>query len=182
MKRSLVNPSAAQMFAMNTKNLPYSLVVVLLRVGLVALIVAAGWIVTKTLPTFSADTSDAPETTTVQIILRRDHKDSAATDGLPVRLYPIDIVAVHHEFFAERRAGERYDDFMKQRMKGRAPMSVSLDPQGQATVALPRGNWWIHVTAPGEEEIEWRLPVKVSGRQLLVELTPQNAYLRTKSF
>jgi hypothetical protein len=34
----------------------------------------------------------------------------------------------------------------------------------------------------GEEQLEWRLPVTVIGAKQIVELTPQNAYTRSKSF
>jgi len=34
----------------------------------------------------------------------------------------------------------------------------------------------------GDEELEWRLPIKVSGRKQTVELTSQNIYARTRSF
>jgi hypothetical protein len=101
---------------------------------------------------------------------------------VPVEVYPIDIVAVRHEFFTERRAGERFDEFLKQRMKGRSPINTRFDLQGQATVTLSPGNWWIHATLPGDEELEWRLPITVGGTKQVVELTPQNAYTKSKSF
>jgi hypothetical protein len=34
----------------------------------------------------------------------------------------------------------------------------------------------------GEEQLEWRLPVKVTGDKQIIELTTQNAYTRSKSF
>ena len=101
---------------------------------------------------------------------------------VPISLYPVDIVAVRHEFFTEPRAGKRFEDFLKERMKGRAPISARLDKQGQGVVALPAGNWWLHATLPGDEQLEWRLPVKVTGTKQIVELTSQNAYTRSKSF
>lgn len=146
-------------------------------------VVAAGWFVYRALPrSSSANEGEASNATIVQIVIRRDQKNARPTDGLPFEVYPIDIVAVRHEFFTERRAGERFDDFIKQRMKGRAPISGRFDVQGQANMVINPGNWWIHATLPGEEELEWRLPVSVGGRKQVVELTPQNAYLRSKSF
>jgi hypothetical protein len=169
---------------MKNKNLWYSVVVLVLRVALVTVLVGAGWFIYKELPGSSSanDTSEAYEATAVQIVLRRGQKTARATDGLPVELYPIDIVAVRHEFFTERRAGERFDDFLKERMKGRVPISSRFDMKGQTIVAVAPGNWWIHATLPGDEELEWRLPVSVGGRKQIVELTPQNAYIRSKSF
>ena len=158
--------------------------VLVLRVALIIGLLTSGWFIYKELPSPSSanNASEQYEATALQIVIRRDQKAVGATDGLPVEIYPIDIVAVRHEFFTERRAGERFDDFLKQRMKGRAPVSARFDMQGQAIVEVTPGNWWIHATLPGDEELEWRLPVNVAGRKQLVELTPQNAYLRSKSF
>ncbi len=167
---------------MTTEKIWYTVVVLALRVALVVAFAVGVWFVYQTLPNSYPVVADQSDATTVEIVLRRDQKNARATDGLPVQVYPIDIVAVRHEFFAERRAGERFDDFLKQRMKGRSPVSGKFDAQGEASVSLPPGNWWIHATIPGEEEIEWRLPVTVGHRKQVVELTPQNAYLRSKSF
>jgi hypothetical protein len=168
---------------MKAKGLIYSLVVLMLRVGLVVVLFAAGWFVYQKLPQPSSTAADQnTENTTVQIILRRDQKVSTAAVNVPIELYPIDIVAVRNEFFTERRAGERFDDFRNQRMKGRSRITSRFDTQGQATVSVSPGNWWIYVTLPGEEELEWRLPVSIGGRKQIVELTPQNAYTRSKSF
>jgi hypothetical protein len=170
-------------FAMRIQKLWYSVLVLVLRVTLVTLLVVASWFVYTALPpSHSAGGGESPGATTVQIVLRQHQKTARATDGLILEIYPIDIVAVRHEFFAERRAGERFDDFLKQRMKGRAPLSGRFDVHGQATVALAPGNWWIHATLPGDEELEWRLRVTIGDRNQIVELTPLNAYLRSKSF
>lgn len=101
---------------------------------------------------------------------------------IPVELYPVDIVAVRHEYFIERRAGKRFDDFLNERMNGRAPITTHLDRQGIAVISVPPGNWWVHAVLAGDEDLEWRLPIEVTGPELTIELTPQNAYARTKSF
>ncbi|HEY6120504.1 MAG TPA: hypothetical protein VIV66_11120 [Pyrinomonadaceae bacterium] len=168
---------------MNIRNLTYGLIVLALRVGLVLAIVTAGWLIYRQLPPASAvDDGLASAATTVQIILHRDQKVSTAVLEVPIELYPIDIVAVRHEFYSERRAGERFDDFLKQRMKGRTPINGKFDAKGEALLVVPPGNWWIHATLPGDEELEWRLPISVGGRNQVIELTPQNAYTRTKTF
>ena len=168
---------------MKIKNRLYSVLVIVLRLSLVVALFAAGWLVFRTLPQ-SAETSTESRnsTTTLQILLRGDPRTAASAFNVPVEVYPIDIVAVRHEFFTERRAGERFDEFLKQRMKGRSPINTRFDSQGQATVSLNPGNWWIHTTLPGDEELEWRLPITVGGTKQIVELTPQNAYTRSKSF
>ena len=33
-----------------------------------------------------------------------------------------------------------------------------------------------------DEQLEWRLPVTVGGAKQTIELTPQNAYTRSKTF
>ena len=97
-------------------------------------------------------------------------------------LYPVDIIAVRHEFFTETRPGKRFEDFLKERMKGRSPVNARLDKQGQGAVTLAPGSWWLHATLSGDEQLEWRLPVTVGGTKQVIELTPQNAYTRSKTF
>ena len=92
------------------------------------------------------------------------------------------MAAVQREFISEHRPGVRFDDFLARRMQGRAPVAARLDQNGQATVTIPPGRWWIHATLAGTEEITWRLPVNIGGREQTVELTPDNAYMRAKSF
>src|SRR5262249_58975062 len=107
---------------MRARALSYSLIVLLLRVALVVLLFGVGWLVYRKLPpSSSASNAQGTGPTALQIVLRSDQRFSGAALDVPVELYPIDIVAVRHEFFAERRAGERFDDFVKQRMKGRSP-------------------------------------------------------------
>lgn len=101
---------------------------------------------------------------------------------IPIEIYPVDIVAVRHEYFTERRAGKRFDDFLSERMKGRTPVTARLDRQGQTSVVISPGTWWVHAVLSGEEDLEWRLPINVSGPKQVIELTSQNAYGRTKSF
>jgi hypothetical protein len=71
---------------------------------------------------------------------------------------------------------------LKERMKGRSPVNARLDKQGHGSVSLPPGNWWLHATISGDEQLEWRLPVTVVGSKQVIELTPQNAYTRSKTF
>jgi len=67
-------------------------------------------------------------------------------------------------------------------MKGRSPIDAQLDKQGQGSVLLSTGSWWLHATISGDEQLEWRLPVTVTGAKQTVELTPQNAYTRSNTF
>jgi hypothetical protein len=159
------------------------LITLLLRGGLIAALLSAGWFIYARLP--HEVTKNQPVTsgeTILHIILRQPAGTGAEAHDISVELYPVDIVAVRHEYFTERRAGKRFDDFLRERMKGRNPITARLDQAGQTTVMISAGNWWLHATLPGEEDLEWRLPVNVGGPKQTIELTSQNVYTRTKSF
>jgi hypothetical protein len=158
-----------------------SLLIWTLRVALVGALIGAGWLVYRELPATSASDSRSLTATNLQVVMHPPDNGGAALDVL-VSLYPIDVVAVRHEFFAEPRAGKRYEDFLKERMKGRSPISMKLDKQGYGTVVLSPGNWWLHAILDGDEKLEWHLPVTVRGAKQTVELTPQNAYTRSRTF
>jgi hypothetical protein len=166
---------------LKTKSIFRVVITLLLRVGLVVALVSAGSIIYNQLPyqPLPAPLATGAETT-LQIVLRRSPGLEAL--DIPIELYPIDIVAVRQEYFTERRAGKRFDDFLSDRMKGRTPVTARLDLQGQTSVVLSPGNWWLHALSSGEEDLEWRLPVSVAGRSQTVELTSQNVYTRTRSF
>jgi len=154
-----------------------------LRTGLIAALIAAGWAIYSQLPDQPATEPQAANGETVlQIVLRPSLTREAEVLDIPVELYPVDIVSVRDEYFSERRAGKRFDDFLSERMKGRNPVTAKLDRQGQTSVVINPGNWWLHALLSGDEELEWRLPIKVSGRKQTVELTSQNIYARTRSF
>lgn len=168
---------------MKTTDTFYSLVTLILRAALVVALISAGWLIYSTLPEEApANTQDAQAETSLQIVLRPSIATDAEALDIPVELYPIDIVAVRHEYFTERRAGKRFDDFLNERMKGRTPVTAKLDKQGQTSLVVSSGHWWLHALLAGEEELEWRLPITVAGRKQTVELTSQNVYTRTRSF
>ena len=158
------------------------LVILSLQAVLIAVLVGAGWMIYRRLPASAADDESDRGTTTLQIVIRQPPETVGPALDVAVRLYPVDIVAVRHEFFTEPRAGKRFDDFLKERMKGRSPIDARLDKQGQGAVLLSPGSWWLHATLSGDEQLEWRLPVTVGGSRQTVELTPQNAYTRSKTF
>jgi hypothetical protein len=156
----------------------------LLRVALLAVIIGAGWNIYRQLPGGGdAETADnAAGETTLQIILRPSPKDEGVAINIPVQLYPIDVAAVQREFGFERRPGVRFEDFLKTRMHGRAPIKAQLDATGQATVMVAPGKWWLYAALTGPENVEWELPLNVSGHQQTIELNTANVYARTKSF
>ena len=165
---------------MKTTSIFHGLLTLVLRAGLVVALISTGWAIYTQLPPPSTNPPASSGETTLQIVLQPPAGIEAL--DIPVELYPIDVVAVRHEYFTERRAGKRFDDFLSERMKGRKPVTGRLDKQGQMAVVISPGNWWLHAILSGEEDLEWRLPITVAGGKQIVELTSQNIYTRTKSF
>ena len=160
-----------------------ALAIVALQAALLAVLVGAGWLIYRQLPASASDVAANQRTTTLQIVIRQTPESVGPELDVAVNLYPVDILAVRHEFFTEQRRGKRFEDFLKERMRGRSPVHGRLDKQGQGAVNVAPGSWWLHATVSGDEQLEWRLPVRVaSGVRQTVELTPQNAYTRSKSF
>ena len=157
------------------------LAILVLQVALILVLAGAGWAIYRRLPASAAVEPDRGSTS-LQIIIKQAPESVGPALDASVRLYPVDLIAVQHEFFTEPRAGKRFDDFLKERMKGRSPIDARLDKQGQGAVLLPPGSWWLHATLSGDEQLEWRLPVNVTGSKQVIELTPQNAYTRSKTF
>lgn len=159
-----------------------SLLILALQVALIVMLVGAGWFIYHQLPDDATEARLNQGTTTVQIIVRQPPDGAGPALDVVVSLYPVDMVAVKHEYFTEPRPGKRLEDFVKERMKGRSPINTHLDKQGQGLVTLAPGSWWLHATLAGDEQLEWRLPVTVTGTKQVIELTPQNAYTRSKTF
>ena len=159
-----------------------ALAIRLLQASLVFVLVGAAWIIYRSLPTFPDKTEPERGTTTLQIVIEGAAETHAMALDVAIDIYPVDLVAVRHEFFTEPRTGKRFDDFLKERMKGRTPITTHLDKQGRGSVNIAPGSWWVHAKVSGEEELEWRLPLTVSGDKQTLQLNPQNAYTRSKAF
>lgn len=159
-----------------------SVVILALQVALLALLVGGGWAIYRQLPASTSDVRADRRATTLQIVIRQPPDGAGSSLDVAVSLYPVDIIAVRHEFFTEPRHGKRFEDFLKERMRGRNPVNSRLDKEGNGLVTLPPGNWWLHATLSGDEQLEWRLPVTVGNSKQTIELTPQNAYTRSKTF
>jgi hypothetical protein len=158
------------------------LLIRLLQASLILVLAGAGWAIYRQLPASGTDVRSNQGTTTLQIFIRQPPETVGPELDVAVSLYPVDIVAVRHEFFTEQRPGKRFEDFLKERMKGRSPINARLDKQGQGSITLAPGSWWLHATLSGDEQLEWRLPVTVTGSKQVIELTPKNAYTRSKTF
>ncbi|MEO8436049.1 MAG: hypothetical protein ABI596_14205 [Pyrinomonadaceae bacterium] len=160
------------------------ILLVLLRTALPVALLMAGWSVYRNLPVEEPDAGNAIRSaaeTTLQIVLRQPSNFQGRLD-VAVNLYPVDVSAVQREFLSKPHAGTTFEDFLKRRMDGRSPLKGRLDKQGQTTVNVPQGAWWLVAQLSGDNEIEWRLPINVAGRRQSVELTAENAYGRSKVF
>lgn len=158
------------------------LVILVLQGLLILLLVGGAWLIYRQLPASGAENAGNQQKTDLQIFIRQTPESVGPSLDVAVSLYPVDIIAVRHEFFTEPPKGKRFEDFLKERMKGRSPVNARLDKQGHGSVSLAPGSWWLHATLSGEEQLEWRLPVTVVGTKQVIELTPQNAYTRSKTF
>lgn len=170
---------------MKTEGPAYQIAIIILRVAVLAALVGAGWSVYRRLPEdggASLTGGEAASATLLSIELRPSPEDAVASLGVRVELYPVDIAAVRREYASEPRPGLRFDDFLKRRMRGRTPLEAQLNEQGDATVMITPGKWWIHAVLAGQHSVEWRLPLTVYGRRQTVQLTSDNAYARTKTF
>lgn len=157
-----------------------NVLILVLRVVFVVALAGGGWLLYRQLPATASTSQNDLRTTNLRIVLQQP--DNGPALDVQVSLYPVNVVAVRHEFFSEPRAGKRFDDFLKERMKGRSPVNTRLNKQGQGSILLAPGSWWLHAKLSGDEEIEWRLPVTVIGPKQVIELTPQNAYTRSRTF
>jgi hypothetical protein len=167
-----------------TEGLAYQIATALIRMALVLSLVGAGWSVYRRLPAdeYVSDGAGSANTTALSIQLLPSPDDTGAALSIAVELYPVDIAAVRREYASEPRPGLRFDDFLKRRMRGRKPLEAQLNQQGQATINITPGKWWLHAVLAGQNNIEWRLPVTVYGRRQTIQLTSDNAYARTKTF
>ena len=159
-----------------------AVVILVLRVALVASLLGAGWVIYRRLPPAATKASAEKAGQELQIVLRQSPDTPGQALDVTVNFFPIDMVAVRDEYFTEPRAGKRLEDFYKERMKGRSPITARLDKQGHGTVVLTPGSWWLLAKLSGDEELEWRLSLSVNDAKQVIELTPQNAYMRSKSF
>jgi hypothetical protein len=168
---------------MEFQSISSRVITLILRAALLGTLFMAGWGVYNQLPSDVGPVLTQPNgETSLQIVLRQSPGMSGVMLDIPIEISPVDIVAVRHEFFSERQAGKSFDDFRNERMNGRKSVRGRLDQKGQMTVVISQGSWWVHAVLSGEEDLEWRLPIKVSGSKQVIELTTQNAYGRTKSF
>ena len=160
----------------------FRLLAIVLRIALVAALAGMAWLVYQRLPADGTANPGTTNQTTIQVVLHLPANVQGANLDIPVEFSPVDIVAVRHEFNSEPRSGKRFDEFLKERKSGRASVSITLDKNGRGSANVPPGEWWVHAVVVGEEALEWRLHVKITGSEQTIDLTPENVYTRSRSF
>ena len=159
------------------------LIEIILALALLGSLVLAGWRVYRSLPqTIPAQVqvNDAAANSELIIVWRDGPMDGETR----VELYPIDFAAVRRDFLTNGRPGKNLDDFLAQRLKNLTPVRVRVNPSGRAVARLSEGNWWMRATSVSAngEGLEWRVPMLISQRAHMIELSKDNAYERTKKF
>jgi len=170
----------------NTHSQAYHVIAGVLRVALVAALVASCWSIYQGLPdggpAVAMKDASLGNETSLLIVLRHAPDETRAGLDIPVEMYRTDISAVWREYSSEPRPGVRFEDFLARHLKARPTVSTRLDKSGQATVMIAPGKWMVHALLNGPENVEWRLPVNIAGRSQTIELTLDNSYARTQSF
>ena len=92
---------------MEVQSISYRVITLILRAALLVTLFMAGMAVFEQLPGDVGPASTQPNgETSLQIVLRQSPGISGVMLDIPIEIYPVDIVAVRHEFFTERRAGK----------------------------------------------------------------------------
>ncbi len=151
---------------------------------LIFALVSTGWRIYRRLPQGEPIVwgRRAGQQTETRVVVRLRRLPTDGIAGTTVEFYPLDVEALRREFIAERSPGQKFEDFLAGRLKDRPPIVSKFDERGRTIAQVPPGKWWIHATLQGEVTWMWRLPVQISGRELTVELTPDNAYARSRTF
>ena len=91
---------------MKTQSIAYGLATWTLRAALLFGLFAAGWFVYQRVPhAVVSNVENANSKTILQVMIHPSPEMGGVALDIPVELYPVDIVAVRHEYFTERRAG-----------------------------------------------------------------------------
>src|SRR6476620_2914817 len=81
-------------------------VIVALQALLIVLLAGAGWLIYRRIPANGSEADYNQQTTDLQIFIRQPPESVGPSLDVAVSLYPVDIVAVRHEFFTEPPKGK----------------------------------------------------------------------------
>ena len=152
----------------------------LLAIALLGALFFAGWRIYRRLPNESMTSRIEGPPSQVTIVLN----NAAIADSTRLELYPMDFGATQREFAINGRPGKSFEEFLAARLKALSPTRARFDQNGRAFAQLGAGQWWLRATTTGAsgELTEWRLPLTIAQRAITIELSPENAYERTKKF
>ena len=89
------------------------LVILALQLVLIVLLVGAGRFIYHRLPNNATEPKSSQQSTTLQIFIRPTPDSVGPVLDVAVNLYPVDIVAVQHEYFTDPRPGKNLEDFLR---------------------------------------------------------------------
>ena|SRR5438105_11683869 len=152
----------------------------LLAIALLGALFFAGWRIYRRLPNESMTARVEGPQSQVTVVLN----NPAIADSTRLELYPMDFAATQREFLINGRPGGSFEEFLDARLKTLSPTRARFDQNGRAFAQVGAGQWWLRATTAGAsgELTEWRLPLTISQRAITIELSPDNAYERTKRF
>jgi hypothetical protein len=165
---------------MDEKHPAIRIVQVVLAIALLGVLFFAGWRIYRRLPNESMTARIEGPSSQVTVVLN----NPAIADSTRLELYPMDFAATQREFVINGRPGKSFEEFLAGRLKTLSPTRARFDQNGRALAQLGAGQWWLRaITAGASGELtEWRLPLTISQRAMTIELSPDNAYERTKKF
>ena len=165
---------------MDEKHSAIRVLSLLLAIALLGTLMFAGWRIYRRLPNESMTSRLEGPPSQVTIVLN----NPAIADSTQLELYRMDFAATQREFVINGRPGRSFEEYLAARLKTLAPTRARFDQSGRAFAQLGAGQWWLRATTTGAsgELTEWRLPLTISQRAMTIELSPDNAYERTKKF
>src|ERR1044072_4705040 len=165
---------------MDEKHAAIRMVQVVLAIALLGALFFAGWRIYRRLPNESMTSRVEGPPSQVTVVLN----NPAIADSTKLELYPMDFAATQREFVINGRPGKSFEEFLAARLKALSPTRARFDQNGRAVAQLGAGQWWLLATTsgPSGQLTEWRLPLTISQRPMTIELSPDNAYERTKKF
>ena len=165
---------------MDEKHPAIRILKLMLAIALLGGLFFAGWRIYRRLPNESMTARIEGPQSQVTIVLN----NPAIADSTRLEFYPMDFAATQREFLINGRPGGSFEEFLAARLKTLSPTRGRFDQNGRAFAQLGAGQWWLRATTTGAigELTEWRLPLTISQRAITIELSPDNAYERTKKF
>src|SRR5580765_2918504 len=155
---------------------------IILGLALLGSLVFAGARVYRGLPAANSEAAEIARGTPQDLTIV--FRAGITTGQTRVNLYPIDIAAAERDFANRGRSGKSFEDFLANRLETVTAVNVPIDGNGRGVTRVGEGNWWMHAVSALNtgESIEWRVPLTIAQRPQTIELSAENAYMRSKKF